>query len=496
MFNSLYGKISLGVSLVLISFFTIFVLVAKHTGEKLLYQLMNIKAHSVLDVAHGILSKGMLEGNYHQSKEFFSSILNTYTINEASVLDDDGIILLDAKGKNQKGKINLDDFVLFQDPHNIKYKIVPEGESYFYKSLHPIENKIECQKCHQNGNKNIGYIYLSISMDDVLKYSKIHQKSNIILTIFTLIGTGMALFLTIALVVVKPVSKLSLKMQNVTDLIDKYSKGIINKIEYKFEPKKVKEIDKLEVSLNQLVNELNRTYREINEIHTNNMQRADQLAIVGEMAASIAHEIRNPIAGVQSAIEIIKSELDENDPRVEIFKEMNNQLKRANKAITDLLNYAKPSKPIFLPVNLKELVKSTLTLFIPQFQLKKIQYNFTNETPDVFAQVDEKLMQQVFINLILNAIDAVSENGRIDVSLKKETDKVLIKISDNGMGIPNEIKNNIFKPFFTTRHKGTGLGLAICKNIIEQHKGEITFESDYGKGTTFIITLPIIEDNK
>lgn len=493
MLNSLYGKISLGVSFVLICFYTLFVLVAKYTGEKLLDQLMNIKAHSVLEVAYSILTEGMLNGNYHQSKELLSSIVNTPTIKEASILDERGNVLLGAKGDNQESKINIDNFILSKDPHKIRYKIVTEGDSFFYKSIHPIENKPECQKCHQNIEKNIGYIYLSVSMDDVLKYSKVHQKSNIILTIFTLIGTGVALFLTIAFVVVKPITKLSLKMQGITDLIDKYSKGLIDKIEYKFEPKTVKEIDKLQFSFNQLVNELNRTYKEINEIHTNNMQRADQLAIVGEMAASIAHEIRNPIAGVQSAIEIIKSELSENDTRIEIFNEINNQLKRANKAITDLLNYAKPSNPIFLPVNIKDLLQSTLTLFIPQFQLKKIQYSFQYQTQDVIVQVDEKLLQQVFINLLLNAIDAIGENGFINILLERNSNEAYIKVSDNGVGIPEEIKESIFKPFFTTRHKGTGLGLAICKKIIEQHNGTISVESVYGKGTTFTISLPIKE---
>lgn len=493
MLNSLYGKISLGVSLVLVLFFTLFVLVAKYTGEKLLYQLMNVKAHSVLDVAHSILTKGMLEGNYHQSKEFFNSILNTTTINEASILDEDGKVLTDVKGKIEKKEFDLNGYVEFPDSHHIKYKIVTEGESYYYKSIHPIENKPDCQKCHQNGKNNIGYIYLSISMHDVLKYSKVHQRSNIILTIFTLLGTGIALFLTIALVVGKPIKKLSLKMQSVTDSIEKYSKGEIDKIEYNAESNAVKEINQLLSSFNQLVNELNRTYKEINEIHANNMQRADQLAIVGEMAASIAHEIRNPITGVQSAIEIIRSELNENDSRIEIFNEINNQLKRANKAITDLLNYAKPSKPNFVSVNIKDLLKSTLTLLVPQFQAKGIYYSFKNEIQEIIAHVDGKLIQQVFINLLLNAIDAVKENGKIEICLEKRNGYAYIKVSDNGIGIPEDVKGNIFKPFFTTKHKGTGLGLAICKKIIDQHNGEILFESNYGKGTTFIISLPIQE---
>lgn len=251
------------------------------------------------------------------------------------------------------------------------------------------------------------------------------------------------------------------------------------------------EIGDLQKQLAGLIDELNSAYKEIKEIHANRMMRADQLAVVGEMAASIAHEIRNPVAGVQGALEIIKSEIEHDQPKKEIIEEMQIQLKRVNKAVTDLLSYARPSVPHCILSDINSLIRRTASLLTRQIQAKKIDLKILNvtEIPDLF--IDEKLIQQVFFNIILNAIDAVKECGRIQIALSKFDGSVLMKFSDDGDGIPEDIKENIFKPFYTTKHKGTGLGLAISKKILEQHNGSITLDSTMNRGTTMLIKLPI-----
>jgi signal transduction histidine kinase len=279
-------------------------------------------------------------------------------------------------------------------------------------------------------------------------------------------------------------------MQAVSSSIHKIGKQEKDRVEFNPVVRTSDEIGQLQKNLSELVDELNRANQQIKEMHVSQMVRADQLANVGEMAASIAHEIRNPVAGVQGALEIIKSEIQHDEPRKEIIEEMQTQLKRVNKAITDLLSYARPSAPHFVISDLSNLTRKTASLLTRQTQEKKINLQILNvtEIPDIF--IDEKLIQQVFFNIIMNAIDAVKEDGRIQIYLSSIDDRVVIKFSNNGEAIPENKRESIFKPFFTTKHKGTGLGLAISKKIIEQHNGTIRLDTTLNTGTTFIIELP------
>jgi two-component system sensor histidine kinase AtoS len=229
------------------------------------------------------------------------------------------------------------------------------------------------------------------------------------------------------------------------------------------------------------------------------LQRAKQLALVGEMAAGLAHEIKNPLAGIKVSIEILAEELALEQEDKEIFLRVIQEVNRIETLLKNLLTYAKPSKPAFSAVNLKLLLinavkNAELVLQSPHyFSDSKKEINFVTEFAPDLSEISGDLhqLQQIALNLLLNAIDAIPSTGTITIkAAPADNDTVQIVISDTGKGFDEDERAKAFQPFYTTKPKGNGLGLAISKRLIEQHHGSIELNSKKGQGSTFVITLP------
>lgn len=233
--------------------------------------------------------------------------------------------------------------------------------------------------------------------------------------------------------------------------------------------------------------------------HQAKIQQAERLAAVGELAAGLAHEVKNPLAGIKVSIEVLKNELDVAQEDKEIFLRIINEINRIESLLKNMLNYARPSKPLPESVNISEILENIIKMSVYSLKspnetsrvIKDINFvkDFASDFPKIYA--DPGQMQQVFLNLILNAIDSINEKGTISIKTARATDESLqIQISDTGTGIAPEILVNVFNPFFTTKSKGNGLGLAICKRLVEQNHGTIDVFNNPEGGTTFVITLP------
>ena len=224
------------------------------------------------------------------------------------------------------------------------------------------------------------------------------------------------------------------------------------------------------------------------------------MASIGELASGIAHEIRNPLAGIQGAIQILAEGFPEDDARRRVTDEIQKQIYKLERLVKDLLNYAKPVPTNYLPTDMNQLVDKVFTFFTMQRGRPgnvKIEKNFFSPLPK--TMVNPNSMEQAFLNIILNAQKAMPRGGTFTISTEalpgrrddgKEVQEVQIIFEDTGIGIPKENLPKIFNPFFSTRSDGTGLGLSITKNIIEEHGGRIEVESQVNMGTKFIITLP------
>jgi signal transduction histidine kinase len=242
--------------------------------------------------------------------------------------------------------------------------------------------------------------------------------------------------------------------------------------------------------------------QEAEQYHQELVQRADRMASIGELASGIAHEIRNPLAGIQGAIQILAEGFPKGDPRTQVTDEIQKQIYKLERLVKDLLNFVKPVPKNYLPIDMNELVDKVLSFFITQrgkTEEMKIEKKLFPSLPK--TMIDPSSMEQAFLNIILNAQKAMPDGGTFTVSTHaspqrkddgKEARQVQIIFEDTGIGIPRENLSKIFNPFFSTRPDGTGLGLSITKNIVEQNGGKIEVRSEVNLGTKFIITLPVI----
>jgi len=249
------------------------------------------------------------------------------------------------------------------------------------------------------------------------------------------------------------------------------------------------DIGELGRQFNDMVQKLENSRAEIERLHQRELVRAEHLASLGELAAGLAHEIRNPLAGIAGVIDIIGRELPQQSPSRSVLPELQKEIKHIQSILSDLLAYARPRQPSFLVADLNETAAQAVQLAREQVRTRPVAIDFRPAKPLRVAH-DPALIQQVVLNLLLNAIQAIPDEGKIEVTVEPATDSAAIRVRDTGRGMSQEILAKIFKPFFTTRSEGTGLGLSLAKSVVDSHGGRIDVMSEPGRGSTFAVVLP------
>lgn len=231
------------------------------------------------------------------------------------------------------------------------------------------------------------------------------------------------------------------------------------------------------------------------------MLKMDRLVSLGKLASGIAHEIRNPLAGIKTTAQALGEEMAKDDPKREYLNRITREIDRLNELLKTFFSFAKPQTLLLVPCHIKEIINVIIPFLIKEIADKKIRFieSYHPELPRI--RVDKIQMHQAFLNLFLNAIQAMPDGGELKIeafpvaltspegSMQKF---VKVVVSDSGKGIPPHIMPKIFDPFFTTKPKGIGLGLSITYQIIKKHGGTITADSQWEQGTSFIINLPEI----
>lgn len=474
-----------------------------HLTEQKLLNAQKEKTALLSDrIAHGIMIlmlknrwqdlQGMMEGLVKDSKE----------MKEIRIfVPETGVIVVSSNPNDIGKKMYKEDIERFRKGEEGAF-LIKKGDTLYSSKLTSIENHPVCYRCHLAEKKILGVMDIEISLDTVYETIGQFKKEH-----FTdsLIGFTLIIFVflfIIGILIDRPINKMITTIRRI-------EKGDLTA---RMNVKQKDELGLLAQSFNNMVESLEKTKKELEEYHTSQIEKAAKLASLGEVASGIAHEIKNPLTGISCAIQVLQSELSEDDSKKALIAEVLNQIKRLDRTVKDLLVFAK-SKPLHLiPFKIYDVIEKTMFLVHTDAEKQNIiiETDINKDIPEIMMDPDQ--MQQVLLNLMINSLQAMPEGGELSISVSvkdyKEvgsnitmalrTEKVLAtKIQDTGEGISPEDMENIFKPFFTKKSKGTGLGLSISQKIVRGHGGEITCESSQGKGTLFIIYLPIpIENHK
>jgi two-component system nitrogen regulation sensor histidine kinase GlnL len=254
------------------------------------------------------------------------------------------------------------------------------------------------------------------------------------------------------------------------------------------------------VGLVALFNDLTRLKR-----HDQDLRRIERLASLGEFSAGMAHEIRNPLAGIATTAELLAKRVPEGDPSRGLLSMIVEEVRRLNRLIEDLLRFARPAAPQFTPLSIHRVLDRCVSLLAARAHAKHvvIERRYGGDVPTV--ELDQAQMTQVFLNLVKNALEASPAFGTITLATEhgegaaapsggggreRGEHVVRVRIVDRGPGIARDHLEKVWNPFFTTKPSGTGLGLPICQRIVAEHRGRIAIESQEGKGTEVLIELP------
>jgi signal transduction histidine kinase len=344
-----------------------------------------------------------------------------------------------------------------------------------------IVNRPPCTSCHPSDQHVLAVVDVDISLSRQRAGMRTWSTMASTAAIAQLVVVTAGIILILGVVVVRPIQRLAASMNQVQH----------GNLSVSAEPHGTEEIDGLVNGFNDMVGRLQRARHAEQEAQRGHLARVEQLATLGEVAASLAHEIRNPLAGTKAAIDVLAGEEKDEEPR-RILRHISEELRRVDGVVRQLLGFAKPKAPVLAQVDLRTIIDAAVLLGGPgaAAQGAAIAWQRPSEPLDVLADAD--LIQQVVVNLLINALQAVRDvtGATVTISADARDGAIACSVRDNGPGVPADRSETIFRPFVTTKTQGTGLGLATSRRLIERHRGRLWLENPGQPGACFTFTLP------
>ncbi len=446
---------------------------------------------STIDVVNNCLMNAMRLGHTKNIQTILDNISRNKSVDHIRLFKEDGQITYSSNhmqiGRNIQtiapGHVNLD---------NINQnRITLIEEERIYSVTRPVINGKECQNCHGT-DPIISYLDVDTNLTQAERFFHTGSLHMIFLATAVILILFLGFYYLFNFFINRPLSRFKKALDNV-------ERG---NLEVQLPAKKPDEIGTLESHFNNMVINLKESKQKIDELHFEQLQRADKLVTLGELAAEMAHEINNPAGIVMSRADFIQMDL-EKYPNLKKYNEdldvITNQINKISKITGSILKYSKKLPKEFHRTNLQNISEDCLNILGPRLAKNKINVEKVYQCTNSEILGDATQLEQVFTNLVNNAIDAMDIGGIVTIKLQDfDTDKILWSIKDNGPGMDPSIQDLIFSPFFTTKSadKGTGLGLYIVKNICKNHNAQITCESTPGAGTSFKIIFQIVESQE
>jgi len=337
------------------------------------------------------------------------------------------------------------------------------------------------------GHERLGGIRLGFDLEPVIQdIQEATFKAVGISSAIFLVGLGIIFMITLRMT--KPIETLTIAAKRIEQ----------GDLRYRVSIHRDDEIGSLATAFDQMAERLAQREKELKDSQTI-LRRADRLSSLGLLTAGLAHEIRNPLVAIRTFTQLLPERYDDAEFREGFQGLALKEVDRICGLINDLLSFARPSKPNVAPENISDVVENIARILESQAKEKNVEIKreFDLRVPKVW--IDKEQMKQVFMNLILNAIQAMKDGGSIVISTRisaRNNDELIkecvqVEIRDTGVGIPEENLEHIFDPFFTSKDEGSGLGLAVSHQIVQEHGGFLTVESTVGKGTTFFVHVPV-----
>jgi len=358
--------------------------------------------------------------------------------------------------------------------------VEPGGDLGQYAVLQPIVNGPACARCHGTGNKVNGWLELRFDRSPVLAAKRdLAETLGISAAIALVVLLGIALWL-LGREAVSPLQRLVATMR----------RAEAGELTVRADEGRTDELGVAARGFDATLAALRRSQAELEAFYRERMVRADRFAAVGEVATGLAHEIKNPLAGLSGALELLAEDLATHPRHSEVVGEMRHQVQRLTHTMESLLSFARPPKARLRATDVNDTLDKVLFLIRQQCRgtAVEIRPELGEGLPPVLA--DPSQLEQVFLNVCLNAVQAMSTGGgTLTLRSHEGEGHVAVEIADSGPGIPADLRAQIFKPFFTTKREGNGLGLAISARIVAEHGGHIGYRCPPEGGTTFTITL-------
>jgi len=367
-----------------------------------------------------------------------------------------------------------------------------------------IYNEPDCYTpdCHAHppDQKVLGVLDIGMSLIDVDEEIDNAENKMIIFAIIAFLVIALTISISINRNVTHPVRELVKGTKKIAE----------GDLSYSIPTKTQDEIGQLASSFNQMTQDLKKadeklldwgkTLEQKVDLRTqelrstqNQLFQSEKLASLGKLAAGVAHEINSPLTGILTYSSLLLKSKEDKDPEKEDLEVIVNETNRCKKIIKGLLEFARQTTPEKTLSDINEVIEKSIDLISHQASMQSVRIDkkIKPDLPEIMIDVGQ--IQQVFINLLLNAIESMPEGGTLTVSSAIENRMVAVSFADTGIGIPEENLSRIFDPFFTTKDqgKGTGLGLSVSYGLIERHRGKLEVKSKKGKGTTFTVKLPI-----
>jgi len=454
---------------------------AKHQRE-----MAEHEANLIATVANRALARAMERGETHVVRAILERIGEHPNLAKIRIVDPEGKILRSSAPGEEGASLPSGERPIDRTIPARLWKLQAQSVSAF----RPIPNAPKCLSCHPGDRTTLGFINVVASLPP-LRSDVAQQWTFLILTaVLSLVCAGGLIAVFFSFTVGRRIEVFSRTMRRV-EAGDLGARVVVNGRD---------ELARLGESFNTMVERLADARRKLEDRHQGAIRRAEHLASLGKMAAGIAHEINNPLAGMQNCVRTLLRGSRDEVQRVEYLTMVRDGLGRIGRTVGQLLDFAREGKPQVTLTQLPSLLRRCLALVEHELTARGITFFIGPEYQHPAVLADPHQLEQVFLNLLMNAMEAMPKGGRITISTSLREREghsfVEIQIADTGVGIPPEHLARIFDPFFTTKDvgKGTGLGLSVSYGIVRAHGGSIEVRSEVGRGSTFTVALPVNQE--